>query len=734
MQLIIPAFNEEGRLPDTLRALRTYVLAATDGPGPVDVIVVDNASTDRTAEVAGRLDSAALPVRVIHCARRGKGAAVSAGVAASDADIVAFMDADGATELSALAAGVNIIEAGGDVAVASRALPDSITYERHSRIRELGAGVYRRMTRSVVPDVVDTQCGFKVFRGDLAREVFAGTRTSGFSFDVEVLGRCSAMGAKIVEFPVTWVDVPGSSFTPARHGVSSFVQLADIAWRMRRAQADRMPRVSPDRRPAAGAATPGWGVARASAGGGELRTLRGRRIAVVNWRDPWHSLAGGAELYAWEFARALVDAGARVDFVTARDRGQSVHEQVDGVRVARRGGQLTFYPWALWWLLLHRRRLDAVLDADCGIPVFSPLVLARRRTAIILLVHHVHLDQFSTYFPPALASLGRFLEGWLMPRLYRGRTTVAVSASTLHEMRERLGWTGPVTLLHNGNTLGAPPRVQDREPDRLVVLGRLAAHKRVDQVVLAVSRLLPLRPELRLDIIGKGPGLEPIRDLIAERRMEHSVRLHGFLDDETKWDLLSRSRLHISASDVEGWGQVVIEAAATGTPTLARDVPGLRDSIVDGVTGWLLDERDGVDADLPTRLAQGIDRALVDLDDPARRTTMGTACVQWASGYSWETMHRSAVEPRLARCRRSRLTTRQVTRTVELVWTTDPRSHHNWGVRCAIPVCGPANLPALALGAPVRGCSRAPSTWERESHTCVELLARCYSGWARSCW
>ena len=72
-------------------------------------------------------------------------------------------------------------------------------------------------------------------------------------------------------------------------------------------------------------------------------------------------------------------------------------------------------------------------------------------------------------------------------------------------------------------------------------------------------------------------------------------------------------------------------------------MPGLRDSIVDGVTGWLLDEHDGEDADLPTRLAEGIDRALVDLDDPERRTTMGRACVQWASGYSWETMHRSAV-------------------------------------------------------------------------------------------
>ena len=94
--------------------------------------------------------------------------------------------------------------------------------------------LYRRLTNAVVPTVVDTQCGFKVFRGDLAREVFSATASSGFSFDVEVLARCTAMGAEVVEFPVTWVDVPGSTFVPMRHGASSFLQLLSIALRMRR--------------------------------------------------------------------------------------------------------------------------------------------------------------------------------------------------------------------------------------------------------------------------------------------------------------------------------------------------------------------------------------------------------------------------------------------------------------------------------------------------------------------
>ena len=243
MQLIIPAFNEERRLPDTLRALRTYVLAATDGVGPVDIIVVDNASTDRTAEVARSFDSPAMPVRVIHCPTRGKGAAVRAGVAASTGDRIGFMDADGATHLDAMLDASRLLDGGVDVAVASRALDRSVTLERHSRLREIGASVYRGMTRKVAPGIADTQCGFKLMRGDLAREVFAKTRCDGFSFDVEVIGRFQRRGARVTEFPVVWVDVPGSTFVPLRHGFAAFGALAMIAWRLKQLEPEEHPEV-----------------------------------------------------------------------------------------------------------------------------------------------------------------------------------------------------------------------------------------------------------------------------------------------------------------------------------------------------------------------------------------------------------------------------------------------------------------------------------------------------------
>lgn len=233
LQIVIPAYNEERRLPRTLRELRRHVTTHRGVLGRVEVLVVDNASTDRTAEVAREADSAALPVRVVRCARRGKGAAVRAGLLATDADLVCFMDADGATGLDAIEAAWREVLLGADVVIGSRAVAGSETETRHCRTRSMGAAAYRRLARRLVPGVADTQCGFKVFRGSLARSAARRLETAGFSFDVELLVRLRGLGAEIQEIPVTWTDVPGSTFVPSRHGGAAFAELARIAWRCR---------------------------------------------------------------------------------------------------------------------------------------------------------------------------------------------------------------------------------------------------------------------------------------------------------------------------------------------------------------------------------------------------------------------------------------------------------------------------------------------------------------------
>jgi glycosyltransferase involved in cell wall biosynthesis len=636
MQLIIPAFNEERRLPPALRALRAFVVSAAEALGPVEVIVVDNGSTDATAARAAALDSDELPVRVLGCATRGKGAAVRAGVAASSHEVIGYLDADGATDLTALLAARDLLHRGVDLAVGSRALGASVTYERHNRVRVVGASAYRYLTRKVDPGIHDSQCGFKLMRGDLARRVFASTRCNGFSFDVELIGRFQREGAVVEEFPVVWVDVPGSTFVPARDGLAAFGSLALIAMRLRG--------IAPSAVRDAVAITDELTSSVSEDDVVRVPELAGTRVAVLNWRDPWHSQAGGSERYAWHCASALHDAGAIVEFVTARDDHQGQGEVRDGIRLRRGGRQYSFYLYAWWHLLTRRlsgRGYDVVIDTEAGIPAFSPIVVARR-TPVVLVVHHVHQDQFGTYLPPHLAMLARFMEGRLMPLFYRGVTTFAVSESTRQEMVGKLGWNRPVQIVHNGADT-PPTTTTSRSADRLVVLSRLTTHKRIDLVIRAVAHLAAERPALRLDIVGKGVDQDRLRGLVSDLGLEDKVTLHGFLSEHDKHEVVGSAALHVCASDIEGWGQVVIEAAALGVPTLARDVPGLRDSIRDGETGWLVRTSGQTDEEVLGAIVNGIRDGLSELDEPSTQAEIAERCRTWADKFSWSAMHQQVV-------------------------------------------------------------------------------------------
>jgi len=361
--------------------------------------------------------------------------------------------------------------------------------------------------------------------------------------------------------------------------------------------------------------------------------LDGLRGIVVNWRDPEHHLAGGSERYAWELATALRDAGAAVEFLTSKDTGQSSRAEVDGIRVRRAGGRFTVYVWTLLLLLLRRRRTDFVVDVENGIPSFAPLALPRR-TPVVLVMHHVHLDQFGVHFPLPVAVVGRLLERRLMPLVYGRRPVVAVSESTRDEMVRRLRWRGPIEVVHNGTdsvtAAGSP------EPDRIAVLGRLVVHKRVSRVIDAAAKLRDQHRTVHVDVIGRGPEEENLRKLVAERGVADLVTLHGFVDDRTKAQLIGRARLHVCASDGEGWGQVVLEAAAAGVPTLAYDVPGLRDSVLPGHTGWLMDPKEQV--------AKGIVRAFAELGRPGRADEMGAECRAWAQQFTWDDMRARSVQ------------------------------------------------------------------------------------------
>jgi glycosyltransferase involved in cell wall biosynthesis len=346
------------------------------------------------------------------------------------------------------------------------------------------------------------------------------------------------------------------------------------------------------------------------------------RVAIVNWRDPWHPAAGGAERYAWELARRLAANGTRVRFVTSRARGQARRGSAEGVDFVRLGGRFTVYPLVLGWMLVRRRAFDAVLDCQNGIPFFTPWVLPRG-VPVLCVVHHVHDEQFGVHFPGWLARVGRLLEGPVARRAYRRHACVAVSPSTVAAMRERLSWTGPVYVVPNGVTPQPvrPPRAADGDPE-LVCVSRLVPHKRVGRLLDVAERL-----RVRVHIVGRGPEEAALRTEVAARGLGDLVVLHGYLPEPEKTALVARARLHLSASRGEGWGLSVTEAAALGVPTVAYDVDGLRDAVRDGVTGWLV--ADGEDVE------DVVERALKELADLDRRREMAASCRDWAARFDW---------------------------------------------------------------------------------------------------
>ena len=229
LSVVVPAYNEAARLASTLEALAD----ATTGES-VEVIVVDDGSTDGT-DVVARDALASGDGQVIRLpANRGKGAAVRTGVLASTGDAVVFMDADLATDLSALSGFVAALD-DADVVVGSRTIRGAVVLDG-TRDRALMARVFNVIVRVATGiENRDTQCGFKAFRGPAARQLFSLAQCDRFAFAVEVLLLARRLGMTVVEMPVTWTAVEGSS---VRRGADS----AQAAWDVVRAAVRWRPR------------------------------------------------------------------------------------------------------------------------------------------------------------------------------------------------------------------------------------------------------------------------------------------------------------------------------------------------------------------------------------------------------------------------------------------------------------------------------------------------------------
>lgn len=349
------------------------------------------------------------------------------------------------------------------------------------------------------------------------------------------------------------------------------------------------------------------------------------RIVLLNWRDTRHPEGGGSELYIETIGAGLAEAGYDVTLFCSAYDGAPTEETRDGFRIIRRGGKLSVYAHALWMLAGGRLgRPDVVVDVQNGVPFWSRLAA---RCPVVVLVHHVHREQWSVVYSPPASKIGWWLESRLAPRFYRRSRYVAVSGVTRAELVGLGVSADRVQVIHNG-TAPAPVVAEYRSPTpRVCVLGRLVPHKRVEHALHAAARLRGRWPALRVSVVGDGWWADELQKAAAQLGVADITEFHGHVDELRKHEELGRAWLLAAPSLKEGWGLVVVEAAQHGVPTVGyRSAGGLAESIIDGETGLLVDDLDDFVAAVETLLA-----------DHERRTQMGLRAASMASRYEWST-------------------------------------------------------------------------------------------------
>lgn len=370
------------------------------------------------------------------------------------------------------------------------------------------------------------------------------------------------------------------------------------------------------------------------------------RILVVNWQDLENAQAGGAEIHLHEIFGRIAGRGHEVTLLCSGWSGAARRLQADGMEIHRVAGRLSFFLHARRYYQRHLREpgFDVIVEDLNKVSVFTPYW---GETPVVPLVHHLFgRTAFSeASFPVALATV--LLERPL-PWVFKGLPTVAVSESTREDLVQRGFREQDITVIPNGIDLERyhpDPGLERSARPTVLYLGRLKRYKRVDLLLEAVARLRKQGLEdLRILVGGKGDDAAGLQQRARDLGLGDAVEFLGFVPEQEKIDLLRRSWLHLLTSPKEGWGITVMEAAACGTPTVASDSPGLRESVRDGETGFLVPHGD-VDA-LASRI-----RLLVE--DAGLRQRMGAAAVEYAQGYSWEAAS-LAVEAVLRRAARQK--------------------------------------------------------------------------------
>ncbi len=348
--------------------------------------------------------------------------------------------------------------------------------------------------------------------------------------------------------------------------------------------------------------------------------MRAQSVLLLNWRDTTNPEGGGSERYVEEVARGLAALGWRVTVLCAAYPGSPREARRYDVRYVYRGSKVTVYLRGLLHTVL--RGPDRVVDVQNGLPFFTRLV---RRTGVVVLVHHVHEEQWQVVYPGWRGRFGWWLESRVAPRLYRDCRYVTVSSASRDELVALGVDQQRVDVVHNGTDPAPARQVEQSGVPTVVCVGRIVPHKQVEHAVDAIAAAREVLPDARLVVVGSGWWEESLREYVASLGLQDAVEFRGHVSEADKHAAYDEAWVQALPSLKEGWGLVVGEAAGHGVPTVAyRSAGGPTESVQDGVSGVLVDDAAEFSATITALLL-----------DESRRRALAAGALASAGNYTW---------------------------------------------------------------------------------------------------
>jgi glycosyltransferase involved in cell wall biosynthesis len=450
----------------------------------------------------------------------------------------------------------------------------------------------------------DTQTGAKVIRRDVLADVLPLLREDGYGFDLELLVAADRLGyRRVFEAPIR-IDYRFASQMRLRTPARMLGEAAGIAYRTYVLDAYRRP--NPPPRPLVDTSV-------------AVLADPPLRILILNWRDIRNPDAGGAEVFTHEVAARWAASGHDVTLATSRFPGARPTEVIDGVRVERDGSLRTgSFHLAVQRRLAHRPDADVVIDEINTVPFLTP-VWDDELPPVVTLIHQLAEDVWDAETSRPVAIAGRRIEARLLA-LYRRAPVVTVSASTMRDL-ERHGFRN-VRLVPEGRDTALASIGEKETCPTFLFAGRLAANKRPDHAIAAFGSILARLPDARLWVVGDGEMRAAL-----EAQAPEGVSILGRVPREELHERMAAAHCLIVPSVREGWGLVITEANALGTPAVGYDVSGIRDAIRDGRTGRLVAAGDvGALGDAAASLVA----------DPLAYAAARAEAIRWGGCFSWD--------------------------------------------------------------------------------------------------